>query len=976
MAAGLVDEDPTKNDNIGCKTRIFKLAEELKGIASNDEDNEMKVKHLMDAIDVGNGLVKTCVYICSSLMSAIDQLAMTFNMVLDDVNKKIPSENVMSTDDAETSSLMLLIQTAENFAKLIEQALGRAGSTKKMATALANVSRAIASDLASADKLVEDSLSEAKQLLDECSINSEKLKIDVRIARDAIQIALTETSGTHTDDDTLASNVSEIFNACEEAKDVSDDAAGAVENLERVTEKLRMAIEEEKSQIYGTKIRQATEESRESLERAELMQKLLNTAVGKVRELVKGVEDIQHEQSVAKVKSELTELKLCFQEYQSQIEYVHRIVNTVSQIDMNYLVDADEDIKKIVENMKTSADDTVVITAPAKKSLSEFEEKLIETEKILDTEAMSDGNLILLERLRGECEPKCAKARKAAKATEIKMYKFIQSDPNRQKAEDAYLKAKVVIEETLAIVKNVRQAAVEFLGNTETVEGENATAEKRIESVNQGPQSPEYWQTTETTKLAETTLQAAKKAETAVSRTSKLVEECQKAMSDSTVFIDANLVSNLISRTKECQYAIFQGQRSLEELQDVDPRNWPVLGLPPRVGSPLCVLRAPRRFMDNHRNKITCSFLERSPVSPAAANQKQISMVVTPQLLSTGGGELPVPALLAIKYDCKNDYGGDIIVKSSKSRKKWSVLPTISTERRIDEFPNMVFAEVKVQNFESYAVLLRSVRAISTVDDKGGEIAMQSKHPLFISIQPGCLTGPTDVTLETATPDTATKTLKYAEPFVRTTFSPTPRKSVRLVLATRPPIDRTPVVGGQVNHLYCLYCVDNKRWKVSTVLEGEQTAEGLIRVQLPPTTINQQLLMALLWNANDPESLEETLSLEQGKGMSKEMKERHIFEACLSDEAFKTLSRHLTDEVEHLAVYLGVGDHTLKKIKSNKPDSRTDQAKQVLIGWRQKTKGDNQKKVGLLRSALHKCKRLDMAQKVQNDLRDALNWGL
>ncbi|XP_077989210.1 uncharacterized protein LOC144443554 [Glandiceps talaboti] len=982
MASNTVDEDPSKADNIGCRAKILKLVEDLRGIVGSSEygDHELEVKHLMDGIDIGQGLVQTCIKICTSLMTAVDELAIALNQVLSDINQKLPSDED-APESQGSSSLKHLTEAAERFSSLINEALANAGSTKKMASALTAVSGAISSDLASADKLVEESVTEATQLADKCTVNADKLKVDIRLAQETIQIASSVTGGPNADEN-VEIDVSEIYGACEEAKDVAEDVRDATETLEKVAKRITKAIDEEHSPVYGTKIRQATEEGKGALEQADSNQRVLEKAVKKIKELVRGIEDIQQAQTSAKVKSGLEELEKEHEEFHTQLEYAQHIVDLIAQLASEDLDDSSEEIKKVVEDARAAADNARVIILPAKKSMKEFVEKIQEAENLVKGggNAISETNLVELERLRDDCKPKCKNAKMAAKSAEIKMSKFIQSDPNRPKAVDACGNAKIVIEDTKAVAKETMDAADEVLGTTEDGgEEEGKKSQEAKESMDLKPQQHEhkYWQTEETMQAAERALQAGKKAQTAAERTTKLAAECEIAVADTVTFIDANLISNLIRRTKECEYATSLSKRSLEELEDTDPRNWPVLGLPPRVQSPLCVLRAPRAFIDAYKNRITCSYLERSPVSPAAANQKQVSMVVTPQLLATSADDLPAPAFLAIRYNCKNDFGGDIIVKSSKSRKKWSVLPTISTERRIDEFHGQIFAEVKVKSFESYAVLLRSVKATSTIDEKGGDVVMRSKHPLSISIQPGCLSVPTDVSLETATQDNATKTLKYADPFIRVSCAPKPKKAVRLTLVTKPPSDRSPAMGGQKNHLYCLYCADNKRWKVTAVLEEEQdrSPDGLLHIVLPPVGVNQQLLIALLWNPEDLEDLEENLSLEQGKGMSKEARERHIFQACLSDDAFRTLSKNLGDEVDHLAVYLQVGDTALQKIKTNN-DSTRDQALQVLIRWRQKSKGENDKKVGLLRSALHKCKRLDMAQKVQNDLRDALNWGV
>ncbi|XP_077863496.1 uncharacterized protein LOC144347244 [Saccoglossus kowalevskii] len=969
-----IDEDPNKNDNIGCKAKIEKLVQDLLDVVgtSQDGDHETEVKHLLDGLDVGYTLVETCIKICSSLMSAIDGLAIAVNHVLDDVNKKLPNEEESEQSEG-SSTLKRLTDTAEKFSELINNALSKAGATKKMASAFTSITGAISTDLSTADSLMEESIVEANQLAEKCTTYADKLRVEIRLAQETIQIASSVTSSSE-DENTEA----DIDEACEEIKDTIEDADKAAKRLEQISGHMKNTLTEEKSPIFGTQMRKNTEDANESLEYADSMQRVLEKAVGKIKELVKGLEDIQTAQTTANVKSGLEEMYKVYEECETQVTYSQHIVDMIGQIAMSELKDADDDLKKIVKEAQKSADNTTTLIEPASKNMKDFQEKLQEVERALTkgSSDISETVLVELDNMSKACKQKCSDAKKSAKSAEIKMSKFIQADPHRQRGEDAVENAKAVIDDTLALAKKAIDTALEMLGTTEEAVDEDKKPDKAAEMPDKN--SDDYWKTGDVMHVAERTLEAGKEARVAAERTSKLAITCQMAVADTSTFIDPNIISNLTRRTKECEALVINASRALEELEDTDPRNWPLLGLPPRVRSPLCILRAPGYIIDSFKNKITCSSLERSPVSPAAANQKQVSLIVTPSLLSVNTDEMPIPVFLAIRYDSKNDFGGDIMVKCSKNRKKWSIMSTISTERRFVDYPDLVFAEIKVKQFSSYAVLLRSLRSTVTLDDKGGEVVMPSKHPLSVSVQPGCFSGPTDVTLETTTPESSTRTLKYADPFIRTTFSPKPKKAVRLTLATRPPQDRSPVIPGQKNHLYCLYSADSRRWKVAADLKDDQerSPDGLFQIVLPPLSVNQQVLMALLWNSDDLPDLEEKLSQEQGRGMSKEARERHIFDACLSEAAFDKLSRHLTDVVEPLSVYLNVGDVSVRKIRSNYRDDRPAQAKQVLITWRQKTKGDNEKKVGLLRSSLHKCKRLDLAQKVQNDLREALNWGV
>ncbi|XP_070541870.1 early endosome antigen 1-like [Ptychodera flava] len=994
----MFSQERDEPNNLACLAEMKELIAQLQTVSINCglhcASAEDTLEEINSIVEKSSPLLELIKNISSELASTIEELAEVMSEAIDNAGVNLQQENSEQTEYAtarekkeeysqgitsdgnierrrhrkssqthqtSVSPYEKLFQSAKNLSSLISAAFSLATKVKMTSEVMTKLSDDISTNVNKAKKK-SDRLYDDARKVNEKAIDVIKELRYKRQNAEKLVLSVQETSSQcdSCDDEKLASMLKEAEESCKALEKTireTEDFSLKLDNGVRENEKF---LNDE--YLFCQKI--VLQKKVQSLDT------LMNEAVIKSQSLLSAIQHTRDRKTrLRKARLSLDKYDLCQvlsdakqtlnqteKEASAAMKLHEALVDTSSNLSIYHPGMSTEDKLSEIENLTSTAEEALTIVSRSKETV---ERLVTDTENILQKRDGFSEQTDTLKREIDNCCHHTTRGAKMVKEVQVCFRRFVKSDPNRKRGKRLLKTAETLADEVKTNYLTLRQA-VDGLSKKSKSRSGNINI-KRVDTVKRVIQSSEAFEKTLT----------------------DVAEDFRGVVVNPMALVNNASISKIQTMIDEAKDTIEHCRKTMNQLDEADPDNWPLLSLPNPPNS-LIVLQLQGCDLDRLRSRIAATVNNSKQVStpPVDENQRLISQVME---LKLNGASKPVqlthPGFLNIRYVCNwNPYAGDIIVKEYLGS-SWQEKRLLDPLKTFEQHQDKTFVQVGCQDLQptsSFAVLHQSKEVTCTVDRAGARITIPGRGCITFDIPGEVLSESNTVTAKTFFPEDKSlpKLLSANFPLLlRLLFSRRPRQPVKYTLETPKlqPLEQDPY--GR-SRLLLMERKDESVWSVVAEVADED-ARSLDRneFEMKDRRLFRQVDYALIRDSSGVCVEDINIQLREAERTRRETIDvnSRIFDACFSEIALYDLAKQIGTNYYELGIRLNLSQAKLETIKVNNPNNVVEQAFKTLLHWQQNHLGRKEPKTMFvdLHGKLMDVDRRDLADWLSDRMEDA-----
>ncbi|XP_070564864.1 uncharacterized protein [Ptychodera flava] len=530
--------------------------------------------------------------------------------------------------------------------------------------------------------------------------------------------------------------------------------------------------------------------------------------------------DVQRKCTIGKGALSIDKLKKDVKAVETSTDQLKQIAERMDNFFEDIKYD-EENSKEMIDEYRIAAKEVQTAIEGALEQISQSEEVIRNFTSLLQTDEVEDEEFVEQMEVVKKTGDDIADMSKMIDTEKVKRRRWTNEAETRFKSQRR---------------SKINDSITEFLKRVETsmdeysrVEEETTTAVERAETAaknccrdtNEARKAIQH--VTENTDRVKKSLQTGKtNYDKTQALTAKLQAEAKKdepsidEISEVKETIDKN-VEHLTKTAETVKGAVGKLNASVEEMELKNPTNWDIFkfyhGGEEVDDELLCVIRSPPGILDDV--SIQCNIADDLLHSALGPHDRVFSPVIKIEPQDKLFAKFVLVGIPYSKYDPQRKRDRSIMVKNTVDGSKWHVAHTNSTDRSINQFKGLVFAELATKQLSTYVVISRVVEDNATIDKKGETITSSVEQRVCLEYLSGTMKSAVDVALKVQLVEQASfnqlkerhrvqvADLESSSPIINVTYSPIPTLGKPVTMAVplpnaskAPPMPNTLPVPG------------------------------------------------------------------------------------------------------------------------------------------------------------------------------------